>query len=223
MSLHKFYFDAQHRAASTRERYGQATFNLLSIRRPDLSEQVRSSDMDPFYVSELSDPRWDRFVAFLEANWTTKVVEDDKCEVCQEPLPIERIDDSHCGCEDVETPNLFQEMCELAIANNLPRGHADDLLVHDKRALEESKGRPFLWLLYEHGTHIVWLDRQWLSQNSRGSASALVETMISCFAHNERPERHVPPSRWFYCDGESLVAHLQAEIVELAKRFDKES
>lgn len=69
MSLHKFYFDAQHRARGTGERYGQAMFNHLCDVRPDLSEQVRATDMDPFHVERLNDPRWDRFVTFLEANW----------------------------------------------------------------------------------------------------------------------------------------------------------
>ena len=69
MSLHKFYFDAQHRARTKGERYGQAMFNHHLEVRPDLSEQVRAAVMDPFYVERLSDPRWDRFVAFVEANW----------------------------------------------------------------------------------------------------------------------------------------------------------
>jgi hypothetical protein len=69
MSLHQFYFDAQARARKTGERYGQAMFNHLYEVRPDLSEQVRGQDTDPFYVERLSQPRWDRFVTFLEANW----------------------------------------------------------------------------------------------------------------------------------------------------------
>lgn len=69
LSLHKFYFDAQMRARKTGERYGQAMFNHLYEVRPDLSEQIRATDADPFYVSELSDPRWDRFISFIEKNW----------------------------------------------------------------------------------------------------------------------------------------------------------
>lgn len=68
-SLHKFYFDAISRARSKRERYGQAMFNHLVIVRPDLSERVRGTDMDPFYVEQLSHPDWDRFVKFIETNW----------------------------------------------------------------------------------------------------------------------------------------------------------
>ena len=133
-------------------------------------------------------------------------------------------------------PNLFQQMCELAIANSLPRHHSNDLLVHDKLALEEGFGGPFLWLLYEHGTHIVWLDRKWLSEKNRGGAFPLVRTMISCFAHNPRDEGRVPASKWFYCagctcasnaehcvcGGENLIPHLQAEIIERARQFDSE-
>jgi hypothetical protein len=69
ISLHHYYFDAITRANSTGERYGQAMFNHLVEVRPDLSEQVRATSMDPFHVRTLSDPRWDRFVAFIESNW----------------------------------------------------------------------------------------------------------------------------------------------------------
>jgi hypothetical protein len=65
-----FFLDAAYRARTTGERLGQAMFNHLWEVRRDLSEQVRGTDMDPFYVEELTgDDRWDRFIAFLEANW----------------------------------------------------------------------------------------------------------------------------------------------------------
>jgi hypothetical protein len=69
LSLHKFYFDAISRARNTGERYGQAMFNHLWEVRPDLSEKVRGTDKDPFYVDRLYDPRWDAFVEFIESNW----------------------------------------------------------------------------------------------------------------------------------------------------------
>lgn len=70
LTLHKFYFDAVVYARQTgHQRYGQAMFNHLCEVRPDLSEQVRGTDKDPFYVESLSDPRWDRFVDFIEAEW----------------------------------------------------------------------------------------------------------------------------------------------------------
>ena len=69
LSLHKFYFDAITRARVTRERYGQAMFNHLWEVRPDLSEQVRGTDKDPFHVQSFEDPRWDAFIAFIESNW----------------------------------------------------------------------------------------------------------------------------------------------------------
>jgi hypothetical protein len=70
ISLHKFYFDAITRGRVNRERYGQAMFNHLHEVRPDLSEQVRGTDKDPFYVESLKDPRWNSFVEFIESNWT---------------------------------------------------------------------------------------------------------------------------------------------------------
>lgn len=44
-------------------------FNHLLEVRPDLAEAVRGTDKDPFYVKELADPRWDRFVEFIESEW----------------------------------------------------------------------------------------------------------------------------------------------------------
>jgi len=69
VSLHKFYFDGIIRAREKCERYCQAMFNHLVEVRPDLSEQVRGTDMDPFYCHSPTDPRWDRFVRFIETNW----------------------------------------------------------------------------------------------------------------------------------------------------------
>lgn len=73
VTLHRFYFDAITRARTNGERYGQAMFNHLYQVRPDLSEQIRGSNKDPFYISGLSDPIWDRFVEFIETNWYLKV------------------------------------------------------------------------------------------------------------------------------------------------------
>ena len=44
-------------------------FNHLSKIRPDLAERVRGTDKDPSYVDWLNDPRWDRFVQFIESEW----------------------------------------------------------------------------------------------------------------------------------------------------------
>lgn len=76
VSLHKFYFDGITRAREKRERYCQAMFNHLSIVRPDLSEQVRGTEMDPFHCTTPQDPRWDKFVAFIETNWYNPLGQD---------------------------------------------------------------------------------------------------------------------------------------------------
>lgn len=44
-------------------------FNHLCEVRPELAEEVRANDKDPFYITELSHPNWDRFVAHIEARW----------------------------------------------------------------------------------------------------------------------------------------------------------
>lgn len=69
-SLHKFYFDAIIRTKSTSERYGQAIFNHLLTVRPDLAEQIRGTDKDPFYCKVPWADQYRRFVAFLETHWS---------------------------------------------------------------------------------------------------------------------------------------------------------
>ena len=71
MSLHQFYYEVQCRAKEKGERYGQAMFNHLSIIRSDLSERVRGTDKDPFYM-DYDNIYWTTFVSFfdfIEANW----------------------------------------------------------------------------------------------------------------------------------------------------------
>lgn len=68
-SLHKFYFDALTRCRRTGERYGQAMFNHLCEVRPDLSEAIRSTVNDPFYLNSPNDSRFDNFTAFIEKHW----------------------------------------------------------------------------------------------------------------------------------------------------------
>lgn len=69
MDLYQFFIDVGERAAQSGERFGQAAFNHLTEVRPDLSEQVRGTDKDPFYADDPSDPRWKRFNLFLRQNW----------------------------------------------------------------------------------------------------------------------------------------------------------
>jgi len=71
MNLHQFYVDSIIRCRNTKERYGQALFNQLVEVRPDLSEQIRGTDADPFYLKGPSDnyAKWDRFIRFVEKNW----------------------------------------------------------------------------------------------------------------------------------------------------------
>lgn len=70
-TLHKLYFDSIIRARTTNERYGQALFNTLFEQAPHLAEQVRGTDMDPFYMEGPADnySKWDRFITFVETNW----------------------------------------------------------------------------------------------------------------------------------------------------------
>ncbi len=68
MTLEEFYAavnKAQHEHPTWR--YGQVVFNTLYDHRPDLSEQVRATALDPFY-KDGGDWVWE-FNAFLAENW----------------------------------------------------------------------------------------------------------------------------------------------------------
>lgn len=70
MSLHKFYFTMWSMLHKHRElRYGQAAFNLLVEVKPNLAEEVRGTNRDPFFVKSPQDERWDAFVDYIEENW----------------------------------------------------------------------------------------------------------------------------------------------------------
>lgn len=67
MTLHKFYFDTIVLARTNGWRYGQAMFNHLLSIRPDLAEQIRGTEIDPFY--KVSPVDMDGFFEFVESNW----------------------------------------------------------------------------------------------------------------------------------------------------------
>lgn len=73
-TLSKFYMDMFLRAGKTQERLGQAAFNLLVERRPDLAEMVRSSKCDPFYLNGPADDiqKWEQFALTIEQQWYTE-------------------------------------------------------------------------------------------------------------------------------------------------------
>lgn len=77
-SLHRFYFDGMARAVFKEERYGQAMFNHLLEVRPDLAEQIRGTENDPFHCCSSTDQQFDRFVAYIEQHWNPKTYTRDE-------------------------------------------------------------------------------------------------------------------------------------------------
>lgn len=53
------------RGANMRWRHGQALFNVLADHRPDLSERLRGTPIDPFHL----DYAPAAFTEWLKANW----------------------------------------------------------------------------------------------------------------------------------------------------------
>jgi hypothetical protein len=70
MTADEFYKKARMVRRKTGWRYGQALFNTLLEVRPDLAEQVRGTDKDPFFsYGGIGDPRLYAFGDFINENW----------------------------------------------------------------------------------------------------------------------------------------------------------
>lgn len=50
-------------------RYGQAAFNMLHEKRPDIADKIVGTDADPFYIKSTDDKRWLKFCEFVRDNW----------------------------------------------------------------------------------------------------------------------------------------------------------
>ncbi len=50
-------------------RLGQTAFNQLAYHRPELVEQVRATENDPFFAREMTNWRFLNFAEFLAKNW----------------------------------------------------------------------------------------------------------------------------------------------------------
>lgn len=69
MNLHQFYFEVWTSARENRWRIGQALFNHLVTVRPELAEQLRGGQSDPFYAYSPTDERYDSAIKFIEQWW----------------------------------------------------------------------------------------------------------------------------------------------------------
>lgn len=49
-------------------RVGQCAFNVLVAMHPELSEQVRGTEYDPFYATSVKDERYVKFMDFVAEN-----------------------------------------------------------------------------------------------------------------------------------------------------------
>lgn len=69
MNVGKFLHEAQTIARSKGWRYGQACFNLLLDKSPEMAEAIRGTDKDPFYAGRDSE-QFRKFVEYLNASAT---------------------------------------------------------------------------------------------------------------------------------------------------------
>jgi len=68
VTLYKFYMDSLKEVEENKHlRLGQVLFNKLYEIRPDLSEKIRATNIDPFYCTSENDIT--EFIEFLETNW----------------------------------------------------------------------------------------------------------------------------------------------------------
>lgn len=65
--IQKFYLDSMSRAAENNERWGQAMFNRLYEINPELAEEIKGTDKDPFYCQFVRDPKLLAFIEFVES------------------------------------------------------------------------------------------------------------------------------------------------------------
>ena len=69
MNVGKFLHEAQALAGSKGQRYGQACFNLLLDKSPEMAEAIRGTDKDPFHAGRDSE-RFRKFLEYLNASAT---------------------------------------------------------------------------------------------------------------------------------------------------------
>ncbi len=74
ISINDYWHEVIHaKAKNPNWRFGQTAFNVLYQVRPDLSERVRGTDIDPFHcrvsTATNSSERIKKFREFLNTNW----------------------------------------------------------------------------------------------------------------------------------------------------------
>lgn len=57
------------RTAAVGIRVGQAYFNVLMDYKPQLAEEVRGTELDPFQSNNSNDTRFKDFINFVNNNW----------------------------------------------------------------------------------------------------------------------------------------------------------
>lgn len=61
---------AKARAKRLKEREGQALFNLIAVKRPDLADKIRGTVIDPFQAVSTADSRYRACMEFLKESWS---------------------------------------------------------------------------------------------------------------------------------------------------------
>lgn len=70
MQLHEFYAAVtDYREKYPEQRAGQALFNVLHDVRPDISEAIRGTSMDPFHAPSTAHPSYTAAVRYIESKW----------------------------------------------------------------------------------------------------------------------------------------------------------
>lgn len=93
----------------------------------------------------------------------------------------------------------------------LPLAYRRDLDYHDLRAIESRPGEPFLWSLYDSGTHLYFV-------RPDGPRSYATREMPKIIAETW------PEARFYLFDGTALLpcrgaAHARERVEEVEKRF----
>lgn len=76
---------------------------------------------------------------------------------------------------------VYARLLALANEREMPRRFKSDLTTHDRKWLFANPGRPFVWILYPEGTHLVHFLRAAPTRQDLAQARDVLDTCADIF------------------------------------------
>jgi hypothetical protein len=74
MTFDEFLLNVTRRTYQRNERYGQAFFNELSLVKPEIAEEIRATENDPFYLMvEYQGQQMDKICRLVSDRWERRI------------------------------------------------------------------------------------------------------------------------------------------------------